>query len=216
MKNVKQVAIALVVLLTGSVTLNAQSGGGEDEERRVRIGIKGGVNFSNVYDESGDDFIADGKFGWVGGAFLSIPIGEYLGLQPEVLYSQKGFDASGSVLGYSYTLTRTSNFLDIPIFLALRPAPFMTVLVGPHFSYLMSQNDVFSTPLGGYEVEQEFDNDDIRKNILGFGGGIDLNFDHVVVGARTGFDFQNNQPDGSSSTPRYKNVWLQATIGLRI
>lgn len=51
--------------------------------------------------------------------------------------------------------------------------------------------------------------------MLGFVGGFDLNFDHISVGARIGTDFQSNRGDGTSETPRYKNVWGQLTLGYR-
>ncbi len=66
------------------------------------------------------------------------------------------------------------------------------------------------------EQEQEFENDNIRKNVFGFVGGIDINIKHVVVSTRAGWDLVNNNGDGSSTTPRYKNQWLQLAIGLKI
>lgn len=214
MKNLKKMALAAVVLLGTTTAINAQDSGA-DKENSLRIGLKAGLNYSNVYDERGDDFVADGKFGLAGGAFLSIPIGDFLGIQPEFLFSQKGFVATGSVIGLNYELKRTSTFIDVPLFFALRPVPFVTILAGPQFSYLINQKDEFTSSVTSFEVEEEFDNDNIRKNIMCFVGGIDINVEHFVVGARAGFDFQDNAGDGTSSTPRYKNVWLQGTVGFR-
>lgn len=214
MKNLKKIVVATVVLLSTTTAINAQNSN-SDKEGSLRIGIKAGLNYSNVYDERGDDLVADGKFGLAGGGFLSIPIGDLLGIQPEFLISQKGFRATGSVVGLNYELTRTSTFIDVPLFFAIRPVPFITILAGPQFSYLINQKDVFTSSVTSFEVEQEFENDNIRKNIMCFVGGIDINVKHVVVGARAGFDFQDNAGDGTNSTPRYKNVWFQGTVGLR-
>ena len=79
------------------------------------------------------------------GVFLAIPIGTYIGIQPEVLFSQKGFKATGSILGEEYKFTRTTNYIDIPIYLALKPSPFLTIVAGPQFSYLMSRKDYFES-----------------------------------------------------------------------
>ncbi len=38
--------------------------------------------------------------------------------------------------------------------------------------------------------------------MLCFIGGIDINFEYVVIGARIGWDIQNNNGDRTSSTPR--------------
>src|SRR5690606_24744122 len=97
----------------------------------------------------------------------------------------------------------------------IKPAPMLTILVGPQYSYLIKQTDVFENPISDVVVEQEFDNQSIRKNTLGFIGGIDVNFNDLVLGARVSWDLFNNSEDGSSSTPRYKNVVGQITLGYR-
>jgi hypothetical protein len=203
----KKIFLVAVAALAISYSAVAQDG--------PALGLKIGTNYSNVYDEHGEEFNADGKFGWVAGAFLSIPIGEFFGIQPEVLFSQKGFKASGRMFGSTYNLTRTTNYIDVPLLFALKPGKSVTLLAGPQFSYLMKQKDEFSSPSTNFQQEQEFENDNIRKNILCFIGGIDFNFDHVVLGTRAGWDLSSNNGDGTSSTPRYKNVWLQATLGVR-
>jgi len=131
------------------------------------------------------------------------------------LISQKGFKATGRILGGTYSFTRTTTYLDIPLLFSIKPSEFITLQVGPQYSYLLKQNDVFTNASTSIEQEQEFVNDNIRKNTLCFTGGADINLKHVVLGARAGWDILNNNGDGSSTTPRYKNVWYQATIGYR-
>lgn len=80
----------------------------------LRIGARIGINYSNVYDTEGDEFRADAIFGFVAGGFIAVPLGTRLGFQPEVLYSQKGFKGSGSLLGNDYEFIRTSNFINVP------------------------------------------------------------------------------------------------------
>jgi len=97
------------------------------------------------------------------------------------------------------------------LLLALKPSGYFTILAGPQYSFLLKQKDVFAN----VAQEQEFDNDNIRKNILCFLGGFDININHIVFGARAGWDIQNNNGDGTSTNPRYKNVWYQGTLGIR-
>lgn len=216
MKNIIKLVLPAILLLCGIQNSSAQDDDDwERYERRIHFGPKAGVNYSNVFDERGDEFVASGKFGFVGGAFVSLPIGLHFAIQPEILFSQKGFKATGSIIGFDYELTRTSNFIDIPVYFAWRPLPFISLLAGPQFSYLVRQKDVFSSSDNSFLVEQEFDNENIRKNLLGFIAGVDVNIHYVVVGMRAGFDFQQNQGDGTSSAPRYKNVWLQGTAAFR-
>jgi hypothetical protein len=187
-----------------------------DSRDRLTLGVKAGVNYSNVYDAQGQDFVANPKLGFACGAFLTIPIGKYLGVQPEVLFSQKGFQATGSILGSSYNLTRTTDYLDIPILFSLKPSEFLTLLAGPQFSYLLKQTDVFANESTSIQQETVFENDNVRKNTFCLTGGFDINIGRVVFGARVGWDVLDNNGDGTSTTPRYKNVWYQGTLGIRL
>jgi hypothetical protein len=207
--------IFLAIAIIGITNfINAQEKS-TDYRDQLQFGIKLGFNYSNVYDSEGEDFKADGKFGLATGAFLSIPLGTYLGVQPELLFSQKGFKATGVILGNPYEIVRTSNFIDIPLLFAFKPSEFITVLAGPQFSYLIKQTDSFTSSLFSFEQEQEFENDNIRKNTLCFVFGGDINFNQIVLSGRAGWDIQKNVGDGTSTTPRYKNVWYQMTIGFR-
>ena len=209
--------IILMILAVTCITnySNAQRNN-VDYRSSIQFGLKGGINYSNIYSTTGDGFVADPKFGLALGAFLALPITNEIGFQPEILYSQKGFTATGSMLGSAYDLTRTSSFIDIPLFLSIKPSRNLTFLVGPQFSYLIHEKDVFSNSSMSYQEEQNYTNDNLRRNILCFVGGADFNFDHVILGVRAGWDVQENHGNGTSSTPTYKNMWYQATIGFRL
>jgi hypothetical protein len=187
-----------------------------DLREKLMFGLKGGVNYSNVYDSKGEQFQADPKLGMAAGVFLAIPIGRFLGIQPEALFSQKGFKADGVILGTTYKLTRTSNYFDFPLFFALKPSEFVTLLAGPQFSYLVKQTDSFANTTTTIAQETEFQNENIRKNTLSIAAGVDLTMKHLVVSVRAGWDVQQNRGDGTSTTPRYKNAWYQATLGYRL
>jgi hypothetical protein len=203
-------AVAFTVMAHNSVA--------QDDEAREKLvfGVKIGGNLSNVYDSEGEKFRADAKVGLAGGAFLSIPIGKFIGVQPEVLFSQKGFKATGSVLGSNYEFKRTLNYIDVPLLFAIKPIDAITILVGPQYSYLLSRKDEFNNSFLNVQQEDDFKNENIRKNTLCFLGGVDINLKNLVIGARAGWDIQNNNGDGSSTTPRYKNAWYQLTVGYRL
>ncbi|MGZ3932623.1 MAG: porin family protein [Bacteroidia bacterium] len=203
------------MLLVSVITATAQDNNNTDFRERLTFGLKAGANYSNVYDSQGESFHANPKIGLATGVFLAIPIGKYLGIQPEVLFSQKGFQATGRILNDTYNITRTTNYLDMPLLFAIKPSEFLTILAGPQFSYLLSQSDAFANASTSIAQEQEFENDKLRKNTLCLVGGVDLTLKHFVLGARAGIDVQSNNGNQSSTTPRYKNVWLQATVGYR-
>lgn len=214
MKQIKKTILAIAALVL-MVNVGSSQNQIIDTRSKVQVGFKLGANLSNVYDTSDESFTADSKLGLAGGAFAAIPIGSFLGIQPEFLFSQKGYKGSGSILGSEYSYSRTSNFIDVPIFVTVKPSSFITILAGPQYSFLIKETYKFENEFININDEEEFENDNIRKNILCFVGGVDANFNMLVVGARVGWDLQHNNGDGTSTAPRYKNVWYQATVGYR-
>lgn len=209
-KSVKTMMMLCALSVIGFI---AQS---QDRRQNLELGAKAGINVSNVWDTEGQAFEADSKIGFAGGVFLGIPIGTLIGLQPEVLISQKGFKGSGMLLSFPYTFKRTTTYLDVPLQLQIKPSEFLTIVGGPQFSYLLNQKDEYTFGTNSTEQEEAFDNDNIRKNIFGFVGGFDLIYQSLVFSGRIGWDFQSNNGDGTSETPRYKNQWLQFTLGFKI
>lgn len=200
-------ALLPLLLILVSFTAKAQ------DRDTPYIGIKGGINYANVYDEQGGDFKANPKLGFAGGAFIGLPLGKVLGIQPEILFSQKGYQGSGSFLGSSFEYKRTLSYLDIPVQLQLKPAKGLTFVVGPQYAFLLSRKDDFESSTFNGSEKEKFENQNIRKNTLGFVMGADISSEKVAFSVRVGWDVQNNDGDGTSSNPRYKNQWFQFTLG---
>jgi hypothetical protein len=203
---------AFATFMFGSIFAQKSSA---DFREKLSFGVKAGVNLSNVYDSQGEQFNADSKLGLAAGIFVALPLGKYFGIQPEILFSQKGYKGSGSILGSDYSFSYTSNYIDVPLLLAFKPISLITIVAGPQYSFLIKDNYTFNSALINVDQEYEFENDNIRKNTLSFLGGIDFNLNRIVIGTRVGWDLQANKGDGTSETPRYKNIWYQATIGFR-
>ncbi len=209
MKNLFLVSCILLLMVSKGV---AQE---DDSRTKLAIGARAGMNVSNIYDSQGGDLEADAKLGFTGGAFLSVPIGKYIGIQPELLFSQRGYRGSGTMLTFRYDYTRTSSYLDLPVLFSFKPVKVLNILAGPQFSYLLKQKDTFTSSLLTIEQEQEFENSNVRKNTLCFLGGVDVNLSRFVVGGRVGWDILHNNGDGTTSDPRYRNIWYQLTVGFR-
>jgi hypothetical protein len=207
----KKIVLILVAITFGINIINAQNNS-NDSRDILQFGLKAGANFSNVYDSKNQEFTSDFKVGFTTGAFLSIPIGKLIGIQPEILYSQKGYRAKGTFLTVDYKFTHTATYIDLPILFALKPSPIVTLLAGPQYSFLIKQKDVFSAGSFTADQEETFQND---RSVLCFLGGIDFNLNQFVISARAGWDLQKNNGDGTSTNPRYKNVWYQTTLGFK-
>lgn len=204
-------AVTLLILIFSIQNVSAQT----DLRSKFTFGIKAGANLANIYDTKSEELSFDPKLGFAGGVFATIPLGNFLAIQPEVLFSQKGFRTSGNVFGIPISFTRTTNFIDVPILLAVRPTNWLSLVAGPEFNFLISQHDNFKSGNLSSNQEKQYDNDNIRKNILGVNFGFDINIKQFVISPRGSIDFQDNKGDGTSTDPRYKNAVFQLTLGYR-
>lgn len=215
---IKNKILLTILLLAGIITAQGQvivmDSDNEDPRDKMRMALRGGVNFSSLYDSEGEDFSDDSRTGFIGGAFLSVPISRFLGLQPEVNYSQKGFEGSGSILVANYSYSRKLDYLDIPIQLQLKPSPYLHLLAGPQFSFLLHKAIDFES--GELDIEQQTNirNTNIRRNTLGAVIGADIIMMHFVISGRLAWDLQHNKGDGTSVSPRYKLMVGQITAGI--
>lgn len=185
-------------------------------ERKVVLGIKGGLNRSTIFDQGNRNFVAHGRTGGVGGVYVAIPFSSFIGVQTEALISQKGFSGTGLREGKQYELNRASTYLDLPVQFQLKPFRFLYFTAGPQYSHLLSQRDEISGGSIHKALALELENDEVRKHLLGFVTGMDVKLCRVVVSGRVGWDMLSGQRDGSSPAPGYKNLWFQGTVGFRI
>jgi len=216
MKTLKILTTVASIFAASALLAQDASPASDDDRDNLRIGIKGGVNYANLYDTKGQSFAASSLWGPVFGGYLSVPIGTYLGIQPEVLYSGKGYSGQGTSIFGPYSYTDRLNFLDTPLMLQFKPIPHLYLLGGPEYSYLLSHTYTFNQGVTSSTTEQQFNNDNIRKNVFGLIFGLDIDMGHLTLGGRIAWDLQDNNGDGTSTLPRYKNIWGQLTLGLHI
>ena len=204
--------IVALILLSVSTYMNAQDGSRE----KIHLGIKAGLNISSIYDTKGEDYHAEPIAGFAGGGFAAIPMGKYLGVQPEILFAQKGYSATNYGENGAVSYTRRTGHLEIPVLLQIKPVNFLSLVVGPQFSYMTVREETFQSPNTTMIQRKEIENDNIRKNTLGAVTGVDFYIlSHLIISGRVGWDLQDNNGDGTASFPRYRNVWMQGTLGLR-
>jgi hypothetical protein len=97
-----------------------------------------------------------------------------------------------------------------------KPSPNLYILGGPEYSYLLSRDYTFTNGVTSETTQTAFQNDNISHNIFGLIFGLDMNFSHITLGARIAWDLQDNNGNGTSTMPRYRNVWGQLTLGFRL
>ncbi len=208
----KKLSLIIASTLLIATVANAQ----DDSREKIHLGGKVGLNISNIYDTKGEDSSTDPKAGFVAGGFVAIPIGKYLGIQPEVMFAQKGYTANSFREGNSFSYTRKTGHLEIPLLLQIKPVSFLSLVVGPQYSFMTYREETFKSNTVTIIQQEEIKNDNIRKNTLGAVTGIDVYvFRRLLISGRVGWDLQDNNGDGTANFPRYRNVWVQTAIGLR-
>ena len=199
--------ITTAALLTLTFSYHAFSQG-------PRIGFKGGLSIATMVKTDDKSFSSTPLYAFNGGGVIQLPLGNVIAIQPEVLFSQKGYRAAGTGLAGDYDYRRVANCLDIPLLLRLNLSKELGVVVGPQYSYLLSTHTTFRSGGTSYQQTADNDNSNITKNIFGGVLGLDINLsNNLFFYGRYTIDFKNNNGDGTSSTPAYKNQVFQVGLG---
>lgn len=205
--------ISLVCILT--ILIVQISHGQVKTNRLLPLGIKAGTNYTNAYDLTNEHYRSDAKSGFTAGVFLPISLGRTLGIQPEILFSQKGIRASGNLLGSTFTMKRTTGYLDVPVMVAFKPMQMVSFFGGVQFSYLLTERDQWVSSAASDLQMRALATNEGRKKIVGLVVGLDVNADHFVLGVRGGWDLQSNLLKPLPEKLDYKNTCLQTTLGYR-
>ncbi|WP_210461929.1 MULTISPECIES: porin family protein [Rufibacter] len=116
-------------------------------QAQATFGIKGGLNYSNLSGDLQNEERFNNKIGFNAGVYFNAPVvGDFFSIQPEVLYSNKGYKYDDKVetnlLGteYRYEGTANFNYIDVPVLARVKASSFFFE-AGPQVSYLVSVND---------------------------------------------------------------------------
>ena len=153
----------------------------------IRLGLRAGANYSNLAGNIKNQDTYNNKIGFLGGVMLNVPVTSdgFFSVQPEVLYSQKGFDNKpteyNGLLGGKQKREGSVNYnyLDVPVLLKINASGFVFE-AGPQYSYLLSANDATKTTttpaLGGSPTTTESQNkrdvSGLNRNELGYLAGV--------------------------------------------
>lgn len=116
-------------------------------QAQATFGVRGGANLSNLSGDLRDEELFENKVSFHAGVTLNFPLVEdFVSIQPELLYSRKGFKTSGEE--YTNLLLQTRrregsvnyNYLDLPVLANINAGPVYFEL-GPQLSYLLSVNN---------------------------------------------------------------------------
>jgi opacity protein-like surface antigen len=179
-----------------------------DDFYTPKVGIAGGVNFSNTVDAYNSDYSTSTIAGWHVGLTFDVPIAYPLSFAPEILFSQKGYKAE-TVDG---TFKQRTNYVDIPLLAKFRLVPGFNFVIGPQLTFITSTRNTFDD--GFNTVSQsEYSYRGDKSYISGvIGVGINLNR-NVELRGRYAIDLDKNY--SNSAAPDYRNQVFQLGLGFK-
>lgn len=134
---------------------------------QVSFGVKSGINISTT-----KDLIAypKNRLGWYAGGVAKIAISKKFFLQPELLYSAKGYRSDNQV-GTSVIVTRF-NYLNMPLLVSYKIDHKTSIFLGPELGYLTSVHIIIA----------ETQNLNVSKNYPSkFDVGLDLGLNYKLT-----------------------------------
>jgi hypothetical protein len=201
-------------ILTTSLLLMLVSAGAFAQE----AGLKGGLNFSNLYVNDVDD--ENMKVGFNAGVYYKAQLAKGLAIQPEILYSLKGAEViyDNTFLGLGNGKYRFNlSYVDVPVAVKLNPVGNFYVEAGPYVSLLTSAKVKRINTDGDRQVVNELDRDNFNTFDYGMFGGVGFNFTGGSLGLRYNYGLQEIGESGSNvaeATPNSKNSVLQIFMTL--
>lgn len=219
----KKILFAFVFVLGSFAAAQAQSG----------IGIRGGANFSNLDGDLRDEDRFENKLGFHAGLTFGIPVIEnFFYIQPELLYSQKGFkNNENEFLLNALNIRREGkvnyNYLDLPVLAKIKAGP-VYFEAGPQASYMLSANNTTKTYYDDELQSSSVDEkslDGLRRFEIGYAAGVGFATNSgISLGVRYNgslTDFVNENPEnyfeGDLTNARHSTIMATVafTFGAR-
>jgi hypothetical protein len=164
---------------------------------KSNAGIKGGYNLAAVnYDGQGETGQRHGfHIGVYGEEFIS----ENFSIQPELMYSQQGYEIKNS----SGTFTQKLDYINLPVMLKAYPSKNFFLEAGPQIGLAISHKEEYE---GLFSSSQQYDPNNFDWG-MNFGGGFKTN-SGVSLGVRYHLGLGDLYDEGKA----HNRVW-QFSVG---
>ncbi|MFE3867228.1 porin family protein [Flavobacterium sp. LS2P90] len=194
MKNSKIILASLVLTFMGYTNATAQS-------NVTKFGLKGGVNFSNLYTDNADD--ENVLTGFNIGLYAKVPVTNSISIQPEIYYTGKGAEVA-----YSTPVNGTAkfklNYIEVPVMLVANVTKNFNVQVGPYAGYLISGKTTNES--GTYNFQDNIDTDDFNKIDAGVAAGLGIDLETVSFGVRYNYGLTKVGKENSTTNQTYPDA----------
>jgi hypothetical protein len=194
--------LAFATLLLTLITAHSYA------QQSMEWGLKAGGNYFKVGGRSFDNTY---NLSFSGGAYAELNYNSHFTLQPELLFNMvqaKTSDAFNSIYSNYGAISDqlvTLDYIAVPILIAYKPVPELSILFGPQYSFLISQTSGLTAARNG----NTFSRSDFA---LVFGG--QLNLGKMKLGLR--YQEGLNNINAINSTDTWRTYGLQFYFGYQI
>jgi len=195
MKKSMNLLVATAALAVGSLVFPSSDALAQG---RVRTGIKGGLNASSLFYDNQGVSNKNERIGFHAGLFAQAPLGEFLAIQPELLYSTKGASADYNLLGFNGRNTFRLNYAELPVLLTFKLGQAVELQAGPYAAYLLNSNINSNGDFGS--GSSAINRDNFNKVDYGIAGGLNIYFGKAFIGARYEQGLQRIANSGAART----------------
>jgi hypothetical protein len=162
-------------------------------------GVKAGLNLATSTKSEG---MAKMKPSLYAGAFVELKLGDFVGIQPELVYSRQGFNVKEAGETANYRM----NYLNLPILAKLYVLENLSLDLGPQFGYMIGSKFAYD----GESIETGVEMNDFD---VSFGVGLSYKIaEKFDISARYNLGLTNWAKDDAANS---KNSVIQIGVGYR-
>lgn len=193
------------------------------------FGVKGGLTLSNMVEED-DEFTYDDDYetrtGFHIGATVDYPINDYLTLESGLMFTTRGFKASGEEDGATMDIKFNTFYLDIPIMAKTAYEVSDGIMaygaVGPYIGIGISGKYEMEASFLGEDISEDKDiewgsdkeKDNLKRLDLGLTFGAGVEYQSFLLGVSYDYGFANLAPD-TDDGHFAKNRGIKISVGYR-
>lgn len=183
-----------------------------------QFGVKAGVNLSNMSVENADD--KNLRTGFHAGVFGRMGLSEYFSLQPELIYTTKGFKNNYDIAVAEGDVNFNLNYIELPVNVVYHLSEDFAFMAGPYIGYLAGVNvDTNNEVLGFFDIDTDsgIDRDNFKPIDIGLTAGLDFTLEQFNFGFKynlglTGVAKDNIPGELLGDNPRNNVIQIYAGI----
>lgn len=184
----------------------------------TQYGVKAGLNLSNMTVDNSND--RNLRTGFHAGVFGRLGISEFFSLQPELLYTTKGFTNTYDIAIAQSDVDFNLNYIEIPVNVVYHLSEDFSFMLGPYVGYLAGANVETNNEVlefFDFDTESNIDRDNFKTIDFGLTAGLDFTLEQFIFGFKYNLGLTSVAKDnipGELLGDEAKNTVIQVYAGI--